>query len=168
MNKFKTKIPVWTIISAIVTLVLSVVLALFMLIILVTSSVKPMLTSNVVEGAVYLIFFAIFMFGAAIAVFFRKYKLPGTTIIVFGIILLFTFWFFGIILIPCGIIIIRTKENISEKIIKYLSTKNSATLTELSSQIGHNEADIEIAVNELIVKNKKISFDKNSRIVTRI
>ena len=167
MSSFKTRIPILTIISSIVTIILSVIMALFMLIILVAPSVKPMLTSDVIEGAVYLVMYSIFLFVSAIFVFFRKYKIPGATIIVFGIFLLFSFWFFGLILIPCGIIIFRTKEAVSQKILKYLTNKNSATLTELSQQIGHNEADIEIGVNELINNKEKITFDKNSRIVSK-
>jgi hypothetical protein len=167
MSDMKIRIPIITLICAVVAIIISLLIILLMVLMVTVPELSASMTSDAVEGIIYIIFYSISMIISGIAVFFKNYKVPGAVIAVFGFFLIFSFWFFGIFLIPIGIVIFLTKENLAGKISEYFMKNDTATLSELAVMTKKNEAEVELAVTDMIKNGKEINFDPSLRRVNK-
>lgn len=161
MTKAKLSLTAW--ISGIGAIIISIISFLLSLLVLLYSLANP--SSDAFEGAIYLIFYSVFIFAAGILILFKKFKLGGWVLIVFGVLYLFGFWFLAIPLIVLGVLALKSKKIVDKDLIEIIASGRK-TLQSLSDQTGVNVADIEIAVRKL-EENGKVKFDPNSRQVSR-
>lgn len=119
-----------------------------------------------VEGIIYLCLAIIMILSGGIAILARKYKTGGMLCLVFGILLAFGFWYFGIPVAVCGLISLRSSDKLEDALLAKLQETNSIALSELALTLKKTEADVEFAAMKLNRAGKNIAFDPETRIVS--